>query len=174
MPNRWGRLAAILLSVCASAPASAALAMCSSEGAAVFVPKGYSIASIEYQQVADAPPVRATLWSDRLGPRTVDGTMEAMPKGEWTPVQFQDPAEFQEHDKDWRMGVQALYSDPSVGDYSKEFECVNRELHAHGDDPWGWYVLDYLPHESAPGQVGFRVRVRLQRGPLRQPKHHHR
>lgn len=172
-PNRR-RLAATLLSVCVSAPASTALAMgCSSEGAVVKVPKHYSIASIEYQQMSDAPPVRATLWSERLGPRTVDGTKEALPKGVWTPVQLQDPAAFQEHDKDWHMGVSALYSDPNVGEYSKAFECVDRELHANGADPWGWYLLSYVPHGSTPGQAGFQVRVRLQRGPLGQPNHRH-
>lgn len=172
-PNRWRCLAAMLLSVCVTAPASAALAMgCTSEGAVVRVPKGYSIAEVDFQQLPDAPPVRATVWSERLGPRTVGSTLEALPKGVWTPVPLLNVPEYQVNgDKDWRMGVSALYADTAgSGDFSRSFDCVDRELHANGADPWGWYLLSFIPHESSPGVQAFQARVRLQRGPIRPPK----
>lgn len=165
-PNRLRGLA-IMLFLGASALAGPGFAMCSSEGASVVVPKGYSVSAVDYQQVLDLP-VRATLWSQRLGPRTTDVTREALPRGVWTPAAYQDQAQFQADHKSWKMGVSAIYAD-SDSDYSKSFDCVLQELHANGANPYGWYLLSYVPHERDVGQVAFLVRIQLQKGRLRPP-----
>jgi hypothetical protein len=156
---------AAFLAGCAAlaGPALAQMQTCTSDGYEMEIPKGYGIWSVEYRQVQD-PPVRATLWSERLGPRTIDNTVTATPKGDWTPVAIADPAEVTpDNHKTWKLGVDALFADG--GDYSKSFECVAKELHPNGGDPWGYYILSYIPRESDPGQVYFQVRVILHRGP---------
>jgi hypothetical protein len=160
---------AAVLAVPAALACPAAAQVCAPDGAVVFVPKHYSVQSIQYMQAGDAP-VRITLWTDRLGPRTTDNTMTSPPKGIWTPSAITNPIGFQVNDdKSWRLGFDALYAETD-GDYAKPFECVGLELHANGPDPWGFYVLKFIPHALDPAQVAFEVRVSLRRGPIQWPR----
>jgi hypothetical protein len=162
-------ITAAVLAGSAAAVCPAAAQICAPDGPVVFMPKHYSVQDIQYMQAGDAP-VRVTLWTERLGPRTTDGTMTSPPKGIWTPARIMNPAGMQVNDdKNWRLGFDALYAEGD-GDFSKPFECVSAELHANGADPWGFYVLKFMPHALEPGQVGFQVRVSLHRGPIQWPK----
>jgi hypothetical protein len=156
-------IAAALL---AGAAGPAAAQACDPAGYQIEAPKGYSVAKIEYRQLGDQP-VRATLWSERLGPRTTDHTVQDLPRGEWTPAVISDPAVMQVNHKPWRMGVEALWTDGE--NPAKPFECVAQELHPNGVDPWGFYLLNFIEREADPGRVDFQVRVTLQKGPLRPP-----
>lgn len=148
---------------------SAAAQICAPEGPVLFIPKHYSVQSIEYMQAGDAP-VRVTLWTNRLGPQTTDNTMAGLQKGIWTPSNVSNPSGLQVNDdRDWRLGFDVLYAE-SGSDYSKPFECVGRELHANGSDPWGFYLLRFIPHELDPGQQDFLVRVTLHRGQIKFPQ----
>ena len=119
-------------------------------------------------QPADVP-VRVTLWTERLGPRTTDDTMTGLQKGVWAPAAIANPAGLQHNDdRNWRLGFDALYAE-SDNNYSRPFECVTEELHANGPDPWGYYVLKFIPHELDPSLVGLQVRVTLHRGPIQWP-----
>ena len=148
----------------------AAAQVCAPDGPILFIPKHYSVQSVAYMQAADVP-VRVTLWTERLGPRTTDNTMTGLPKGVWTPAQISNPAGLQNNDdKTWRLGFDALYAESGTGsDYNKPFECVGLELHANGPDPWGYYVLKFIPHELDPSIVGVQARVTLRRGPIQWP-----
>ena len=148
----------------------AAAQVCAPDGPILFIPKHYSVQSVDYMQAADVP-VRITLWTERLGPRTVDNTMTGLQKGVWTSSHISNPAGLQHNDdRNWRLGFDALYAEAGTGsDYNKPFECVGQELHANGPDPWGYYVLKFIPHELDPALVGFQVRVTLIRGPIQWP-----
>jgi hypothetical protein len=167
-PKRQRWLAAVWLPLCAASLASGARAMeCTSENASVMIPKNVSVESISYMQMQDAP-VRAILWSNRLGPRTVDNTQDTLPKGGWMPVAVQNPPQFGlNRDKSWKLGIDAMSSDS--GEFNKAFDCVVQELHANGAYPYGYYVLSFIPKVSDPGKPGFLVKVQLHKGPLPPP-----
>ncbi len=167
--DRMSRLFGPALALGLLAMAGSAHALdCDSERDGLFIPKGYMITDVEYMQAQDAT-AQATLWSQRFGPRTTDNIKTGLPKGAWQTVGIVDPAQFQLNPrKDWHMGVSALYSEG--GEPSKPFECVTHELHANGADPYGYYIVNYIPHESDPGQIDFQVKVTLHKGPVRTPK----
>ena len=160
-------IAAALLAGSAALAGPVAAQVCTPAGYQIEAPKGYSVAKIEYRQVSDTP-VRATLWSERLGPRTTDHTVSGLAKGDWTPAAIADPGMLQVDRHPWRMGIAALYTDADTS-ASRPFECVSQELHPNGMDPWGYYVMSFIEHESDPSRVDFQVRVTLQRGALRPP-----
>jgi hypothetical protein len=161
-------ITAALLAGSAALACPAAAQVCAPDGPIVFIPKHYSVQSIEYMLAGDAP-VRVTLWTERLGPRTTDNTMsgQQLPKGVWVPAQIANPAGLQKNDdKNWRIGFDVLFADSGI-DYSKPFECVSQELHADGPNPWGYYMLRFIPHELDPGTVDFMVKISLRRGAIR-------
>jgi len=163
-------ITAAVLAGSAALACPAAAQVCAPDGFIVRVPKHYSVQSIDYMQAGDAP-VRITLWTERLGPPTTDVTVSGLQKGIWTPAGVANPAGMQVNDdKSWRLGFNALYAEGAAGDYSKPFECVGQELHANGPDPWGYYVLTFIPHGLEPGQVDFQVRVSLRKGPIQWPR----
>jgi hypothetical protein len=167
-PRRQLCLAAIGLGAALASAASGARAECTSENSIVLVPKNFTVQEVAYRQVQDAP-VRATLWSNRLGPRNIDSSKEALPKDAWTPVTFQNPAQFSlDHSRDWKLGVAAMSSED--GEFNRAFDCVEQELHANGSEPYGYYVLNFIPRVSDPGKVGFQVRVQLHKGPIPVPR----
>ena len=163
-------ITAAVLAATAALARPAAAQVCAPDGSIVYVPKHYSVQSIEYMWAGEAP-VRVTLWTERLGPRTTDNTMMNLPKGIWAPVTIANPVGMQvNNDKSWRLGFDALYAESGSGGYSKPFECVGAELHANGPDPWGYYVLKFIPHELDPSLVDFQVRVMLRRGGIQWPE----
>ena len=86
-------ITAAVLAGSAALACPAAAQVCAPDGPIVFIPKHYSVQSIEYMLAGDAP-VRVTLWTERLGPRTTDDTMagQQLPKGVWVPAQIANPA----------------------------------------------------------------------------------
>jgi hypothetical protein len=162
-------ITAAVLAGSAALACPAGAQICAPDGGVVYIPKHYSVQDIQYMQAGDAP-VRVTLWTERLGPRTTDNTMTSPPKGIWTPSAIMNPIGLQvRDDKPWRLGFDALYAE-NDGDYAKPFECVGLELHANGPDPWGFYVLKFIPHALDPSQVDFQIRVSLRKGPIQWPK----
>jgi hypothetical protein len=161
-------ITAALLAGSAAFACPAAAQICAPEGPTLFVPKHYSVQGVDYM-LAGYQPVRITLWTERLGPRTTDNTMSGLQKGVWTPAAIANPAGLQHNDdKNWRLGFDVLYAE-SGGGFSRPFECVTQELHANGPDPWGYYVLKFIPHEFDPSQADLQVRVTLRRGPIQWP-----
>jgi hypothetical protein len=160
--------AVALLAGSAALAGPAAAQFCTPAGFQIEVPKGYSVQKIEYLRLADAP-VRATLWSERLGPRTTDDTVSDLPKGDWTAAQVADPAVLQYKGRPWRMGVEAAYTGGDAP-VVRPFECVVQELHPSGTDPWGYVLMSFIEREADPGRVDFQVKVTLHRGPLVWPK----
>ena len=147
-------ITAAVLAGSAALACPAAAQICAPEGPIVFIPKHYSVQSIDYMQAGDAP-VRITLWTERLGPRTTDNTMTGLQKGVWTPAAIANPAGLQHNDdRNWRLGFDALYAESGGGDYSRPFECVSAGAARQRPRPLGLLRAEVHPARARPQPGG--------------------